>query len=1193
MDQPRETPDVRDLLGHADWLGGLARRLIGDGDHDDAVQETWVAAMRSPPRGAAAAGPWLAQVLRNQVRRRWRAGALHRRVGAELTAAAEGAAAPSPEELLERARLQRVLADLVLGLEEPFRSTVLLRYYEGKSAAEIARALGIPAGTVRWRLSEAVEKLRGELDARERGGRGAWRALLAPLAWPASPSAPPPPPPPPSAITAAPAAAGGALIVAAKSKLAIVIGAVLLLLLVLGAVVQRTWWGPARDPATLAPVAERARAARVVMEDVSMPSASASAIEAVVRDPAGRPIEGALVALTRTSGPGSHAATDGNGRVLFDDAGPGEYRLGASAPAWLASETPPFRLAAGARKRVDIALRQGGQPLSGRVLDDGGGPIPGALVTVGEGYPWSAYVGMRGRPPLRFRAVTDEQGRYQLRLEAREYSLRAEAGGYVPAETTVPVNRAVVRDLRLQPAARVEGRVVDRGTGEPVAGARVDLRAGALDGPGSSTHTRADGAFVLDDVPAGAFFLHARSGALVGSSGRITTVPTQAVSGVEILVERAPGITGRVVDETGAGLAGVAVKASVLELGPPSVPASTTGADGEFAIEGTRPGRYRIFADGGAVGLTRAETTATVGVDGLRGLALVLSRAARAAEITGRVLGADGQPAPSVLVRAEAVRRQVKNTPAAVSGPDGRFTVSGVDPEAIELIAWHPAQGVHSVTLDALAPSERRQVELRLGAGAAIGGVVTWQDGAPAASVNVAFTRQEGAVIYDSVTSDEAGRYLVRGLLPGRYTVNATRKLGPRNMWTSREEPHLKVVKVSAGQARTDVDLTLRRGGKTIAGVVVFSDGTPAPGAVVVAHDRSWKPSATRVDHSAVSREDGRFAIDDVEDASFNLWATAPGHPEARLTGIAAGRSDVRIVVARPASIGGVVVGRDGRPVTEFAVAVLPGPVAGETGEQRQRRLLAERESPLRVRDAGGAFFVSGLAAGSYQVKVTSGTGAAGASQALTIGEGEQRSGVRLVVDGGARVRGQVIDADGGRALSGIRVSTQVGGRWIEVDTDAQGRFELDGVLPGDEVLIHVRSPGDEDVVPESVELVTAGATPGGAAPVVELPVVRLLRAPGWRARTDARGELGLAASGGGTAITAVKAGSPAEKAGLTAGDRVVAIDGRDVRGLGRGALSVLRARPPGGTITLTVQSPAPGSAPRTVTITVGARGNP
>ena len=49
------------------------------------------------------------------------------------------AALASPERLVERVETQRTLASLVVRLDEPYRATILLRYYEGLSAADIAR----------------------------------------------------------------------------------------------------------------------------------------------------------------------------------------------------------------------------------------------------------------------------------------------------------------------------------------------------------------------------------------------------------------------------------------------------------------------------------------------------------------------------------------------------------------------------------------------------------------------------------------------------------------------------------------------------------------------------------------------------------------------------------------------------------------------------------------------------------------------------------------------------------------------------------------------------------------------------------------------------------------------------------------------------------------------------------------------
>jgi hypothetical protein len=70
-------------------------------------------------------------------------------------------------------RLHRLLVDLVLELDEPYRSTVIAHFVEDRTSASIARSLGIPAGTVRKRLWEALSRLRAGLDARS-GDRKRW-----------------------------------------------------------------------------------------------------------------------------------------------------------------------------------------------------------------------------------------------------------------------------------------------------------------------------------------------------------------------------------------------------------------------------------------------------------------------------------------------------------------------------------------------------------------------------------------------------------------------------------------------------------------------------------------------------------------------------------------------------------------------------------------------------------------------------------------------------------------------------------------------------------------------------------------------------------------------------------------------------------------------------------------------------------
>lgn len=170
------------LLTQAAWARRLARSLVRDEhDADDALQDTWLSALRDPPATDRPVRGWLATVLRRHVAHRRTA---ERRRDAREAAAAGRDEGASPEALLAQVQVQRVLAEVVTGLAEPYRQTILMRYYEGRSSAEIARATGVPAGTVRWRLKTGIDQIRAALDERHGGERARWLRLVAPLAAP-------------------------------------------------------------------------------------------------------------------------------------------------------------------------------------------------------------------------------------------------------------------------------------------------------------------------------------------------------------------------------------------------------------------------------------------------------------------------------------------------------------------------------------------------------------------------------------------------------------------------------------------------------------------------------------------------------------------------------------------------------------------------------------------------------------------------------------------------------------------------------------------------------------------------------------------------------------------------------------------------------------------------------------------------
>jgi RNA polymerase sigma factor (sigma-70 family) len=64
------------------------------------------------------------------------------------------------------AQVEPLLDDAVAGLQEPDRIAILLRFFEGKSFAEVGRAIGLGEDASQKRVSRALDKLRGALQRR-------------------------------------------------------------------------------------------------------------------------------------------------------------------------------------------------------------------------------------------------------------------------------------------------------------------------------------------------------------------------------------------------------------------------------------------------------------------------------------------------------------------------------------------------------------------------------------------------------------------------------------------------------------------------------------------------------------------------------------------------------------------------------------------------------------------------------------------------------------------------------------------------------------------------------------------------------------------------------------------------------------------------------------------------------------------
>ena len=151
--------DAFDVLYHRyrDWVVNLAYRFTGDRDLAlDVLQETFLYFVKKFPgfRLTARLGTFFYPAVRNlsiAARRKTERCQSSETEQKAIESLATTDPAPAREEQLAAA---------LASLTEGHREVLLLRFVDGLSLAEIAEATGIPLGTVKSRLHNALETLR-------------------------------------------------------------------------------------------------------------------------------------------------------------------------------------------------------------------------------------------------------------------------------------------------------------------------------------------------------------------------------------------------------------------------------------------------------------------------------------------------------------------------------------------------------------------------------------------------------------------------------------------------------------------------------------------------------------------------------------------------------------------------------------------------------------------------------------------------------------------------------------------------------------------------------------------------------------------------------------------------------------------------------------------------------------------------
>ncbi len=718
---------------------------------------------------------------------------------------------------------------------------------------------------------------------------------------------------------------------------------------------------------------------------------------------------------------------------------------------------------------------------SGKVVDERGRPIAGALVTA--------------VPTLltRFSEVTSgPDGSFKLDgLGDGALFFTAAAPGYLPTGRAFSFPAAGIT-LPLSRPRAIEGSVLSRG--KPAAGAQVRLYAYHF---GRTATAGQDGSFRFEGLLPEEYTVAASQETRAASA---TVTAEQPLTRVVLNLEDGMRVRGRVSDEAGAPIPGASIAAY---LGSRRLSDSRSDEQGRFSVEGVPAGGRIIASQEGY------ESSAAPVAENAE-LELVLHAQVM---VTGTVLSSSGEPVPEVQILAHGASRGM-----ATSDATGAFRLALREAGPVSLMAHHSTYGAGEISIEAPA----KDVKLQLNALGTVKARLVDKSHQPIPGARAtAFVESKAPreTFSSDAPSDAQGRLILAGLQQGSYRV--------RFMARGYQPAERSEVAVPE-TGEVDLGEVTLENGLEISGVVLKSDGSPASGAFVHARGKGVKGS------EGVSTDpDGSFTILGLREGSYQLSAFVD--KSAAEVQAKAGDRGVTIRLPAASRLRGRVVEGDGRPITRFEIdgepyeaadgrfdvparsfrghvffrASAPGrvtvfehaamaengdadagdvvlgasravegrviddlgnPIAGAVVSAGHRGEAAEPFSPQHAQDDGptvsradGRFRIEGLSPGPVSLQAR--RGALVAEETVYLTDADDLKGVELVLKSKGAIEGVV------RGVDGKPAQAQVGVRGASTQTDAQGRFRLDGLSPGPATLLVLLEPDAGRVVTRSVEV--------------------------------------------------------------------------------------------------------------------------
>ena len=1066
MTADRPPTPIETLLAEREWVRALARSLLADSNRaDDVEQQTWLSAMRRPPADASSPRAWLGTVVRNFVRRAHR-GDERRRL--RHVASARPESMPSTSEMVARAEEHRGVVDAVLALEEPYRSTVLARFFEEMPPREIARRMEVPVETVRTRLKRGLAQLRHRLDAEHGGDGKAWGIALLPLA------------------------AKGGVIVKGTTKAGIAAAALLLL-------GGAAWWiadrpraalPPAATPETAsAPAAPRAKP----VESPPVPEVAKGGASVVgevwVAEPE-KPAAGVEVSIGRERP--AVVRTDSRGRFVAASlpAGlGGSVRIAAAGFAPIVRPLMPLREA----ERRDLGFLRLSKPCGALVTVKtfDGDPVAGAVVearwtpTVVVGDSAGVNAGWRDAVEPEASVTTKADGLAAFpAMEPGSWTFVARKSGFATAyaynERPTPGEKPTAVTILLGRGHALAGRAHEPG-GRGVAGLRVwadtgvstNQCAGALL---PNAVTDGDGRFTVDGLPAGDCLVRiAPPGEAPSDAGRVR-IPAAGAFDIVIDPRTITGVVREAPEMTPSAGATVTLDDSNANA------TTRTGPDGRYelrtllALEGTRvvagkPGWFTKPGSDPQSGrkplLRFAEGRRTAACD------LILVRGAR---LTGAITTGGG-PARGANVMIQPPRGL--GAAATRTDGDGHYIFDGIEAESVLVTAWI-GEDMRRIAWSCGTADEASKffmggdgagVPLKPGEEARCDLDVPLV--APAAGPQQPYAQPviRGRIVFppgaaprgvwvQTAAASEVSPFWARGeqrwFTVARHAVSKDGTFEVLGGWQDNDRrvragadgflsATVKATLVDASKQIFEATVRLEPLGRIAGRVVLDESGAPAAGVPVAidrGEQRGWSGSTGRAWMprdvvAATTDADGRFVLDEVPAGSHVIEAVPFDRLPAKSTVDASAAGEVELRIAAMHVIAGTVAFADGRPLAQASIGV--------TADEESNR--GNMTLAVASTQEDGSFTVRFVPEGTFRLLLTAGLSKSGIERVELHGVAADTKDLRITVRAARTLHGRVVDPQG-KPVEGATIEAwpSSGHAFGHAQSAADGTFTASGL---------------------------------------------------------------------------------------------------------------------------------------------------